>query len=116
MRNRKSKDRKFQQEQLEPRTLLAADVLISEFSASNDTVLRDDDRDYPDWIELYNVGDEAADLTGWYLTDDANLPTKWTFPSGTVAPGEFLTLFASGKDFIDGDGALHTNFNLAKQG
>ena len=59
-------------ERLEPRVLLAADVFISEFSASNDAVLRDGDREYPDWIELHNAGDQSIDLSGWFLTDSQN--------------------------------------------
>ena len=40
---------RFRVEQLERRVLLAADVYISEFSASNDLVLLDEDGDSPDW-------------------------------------------------------------------
>jgi hypothetical protein len=30
--------------------------VISEFMASNDATLRDDDGEYPDWIEINNAG------------------------------------------------------------
>jgi hypothetical protein len=45
-----------------------------------------------DWIELYNAGDQTADLTGFTMTDDD--PTHvFTFAAGTVvAPGAYLTL------------------------
>ncbi len=115
-RNRRTTRRGWYPERLEPRMLLAADVLISEFSASNDAVLRDADREYPDWIELHNAGDEAADLTGWYLSDNQENLAKWSFPSGTIPPGGFLVVFASGKDQEDADGSLHTNFQLARSG
>ena len=45
-------------------------VLISEFLASNDDGLADEDGDFEDWIELYNQGDIAINLAGWYLSDD----------------------------------------------
>ena len=115
-KHRQVNRRSFSNEQLEARILLAADVFISEFSASNAEAFRDGDREYPDWIELYNAGDEAADLTGWYLTDNQDNLTKWTFPSGTIGPGEFLTVFASGKDKEDRLDNLHTNFRLSRSG
>ncbi len=51
---------------------------------------------FPDIIELTNVGNATADLTGWGLTDDAAAPYKFTFANGTtLAPGAFLTIYAS---------------------
>ena len=32
--------------------------------------LMDEDGDYPDWIELKNIGDSPVDASGYYLTDD----------------------------------------------
>ncbi len=37
-----------------------------------------------DWIELYNAGDSARDLTGWYLSDSVDNLRKWSIPSGTI--------------------------------
>lgn len=91
-------------------------VVISEFQASNDSTLTDDDGDFEDWIELYNAGDTTVDIGGLHLTDDANEPTKWTFPSGTLIDSDsFLVVFASGKDRLDGTN-LHTNFKLGASG
>ena len=51
---------------------------------------------FPDLIELTNVGNAAADLSGWGLTDNAALPYKYTITNGTMlAPGAFLTIYAS---------------------
>jgi hypothetical protein len=36
-----------------------------------------------DWVELYNTGDEAIDLSGWVLRDD-NDDHTFTLPSGTM--------------------------------
>lgn len=35
-----------------------------------------------DWIELYNTSDQSVDLSGCFLTNDANDPGKWRFPNG----------------------------------
>jgi hypothetical protein len=103
-------------ERLEPRVVLDARVLITEVVASNDQGLKDDDKDRSDWIELYNAGDTPADLNGWHLTDDAREPTKWTFPSVTIQPQQYLVVFASGKDRANPAAPLHTNFQLSVSG
>jgi hypothetical protein len=56
-------------EQLESRCLLSAAPVITEFLASNDGVLQDEDGDFSDWIEIANRGDQAIELSGWHLTD-----------------------------------------------
>ncbi|MDF7825346.1 lamin tail domain-containing protein [Pontiellaceae bacterium B12227] len=96
-----------------------AQVVISEFMAANDKTLMDGDGNYSDWIELYNTGSNAVDLTGWYLSDDTNNLTKWTFPTESIAAGEFLVVFASGADtagYTDSLGYLHTTFKLSASG
>ncbi|MDP4642817.1 MAG: lamin tail domain-containing protein [Opitutales bacterium] len=96
-----------------------AQVVISEFMAKNDETLIDGDGNYSDWIELYNTGSTTVDLTGWYLSDDALDLTQWTFPSKSIAAGEFLIVFASGQTtagYTDGGGYLHTNFKLSGSG
>ena len=103
-------------ETLEARHLLAAQPLITEFVADNDNGLIDIDGDHSDWIELYNAGDAALDLGGWHLTDAADAPTKWVFPSVTLGLGEYLVVFASGKDRNETGSELHTNFQLDKAG
>ena len=106
-------------EPLEPRHLLAARPIISEFVADNAGSLADGDGQNSDWIEIYNAGDAAANLQGWYLTDDQDEPQKWPFPNVTLAAGEFLVVFASDQptnNYVDAGGSLHTNFALASGG
>ena len=80
--------RRLRLEPLEPRRLLAANPLITELVANNDGALLDGDGNPSDWIEVFNAGDQAADLTGWHLTDDAGNLDKWPFPSLQLHPGE----------------------------
>ena len=98
------------------RPLSAQDVVISEFMASNDLTLDDENGDSEDWIELYNQSGTAQNLSGWYLTDDAANLTKWTIPDVTLAPGELLLIFASNKDRNDPNNELHTNFKISASG
>ncbi|MEM7116200.1 MAG: lamin tail domain-containing protein [Chloroflexota bacterium] len=91
-------------------------LVINEFMASNDTTLEDPDEpgDFPDWIEIYNMGSETVDLGGMYLSDDPNDSRKYEIPAGVVVPANGFILF-----YADGQpeqGAQHTNFNLSAGG
>ena len=90
---------------------------INEFMASNDDALVLPDGSSPDWIEIHNPGTTPLALAGWHLTDDPQLPTRWTFPAGvTLAPGSFLLVYATGLNLNDPTGDLHTNFQLTQSG
>ena len=105
-------------ENLEPRALLAGDVVINEIAAAGASFV-DEDGDTPDWIELQNIGDEAVDISGWFLTDDFTDLTKWQFPDAdslTLDPGGLMFVYASNKDRRDATVALHTNFRLSSAG
>ena len=109
-RRNNAKRRNFQMEPLEPRVVLT--VVISEFQASNDTTLADEDGEFTDWIEVHNTGLEAADITGWHLTDDNTNLSQWQFPETALGPDEFLVVFASNKDRAVSGQELHANFRL----
>lgn len=103
-------------EALEPRVVLASDIAITEFQASNRSTLLDEDGQAPDWIELQNTTADAVNLDGWFLTDDPADLTKWELPAVELAGDEYLVVFASNKDRIDPAGELHTNFQLEASG
>ncbi|MGB7329028.1 MAG: lamin tail domain-containing protein, partial [Rubripirellula sp.] len=66
-------------------------------TASDDAVLSDPDEAgaFEDWIELYHPGTISVDLSGFYLTDDAEDPTQWQFPAGsTIEAGGYLIIWA----------------------
>jgi hypothetical protein len=90
--------------------------IISEFMASNDTTIADQDGDYADWLELYNPGPDPANLNGWYLTNKSTKLTKWQIPDVTLPAGGYLVVFCSEKDYADPSQPLATNFNLSASG
>jgi hypothetical protein len=90
------------------------DLIINEFVASNVLGLEDEDGGYEDWIELLNTGTDPIDLDNFSISDDLGQPNKWTFPSIVIQPGEYLIIFASGKDRIQPN--LHTNFSISSSG
>jgi hypothetical protein len=103
-------------ETLEPRLALAANFVISEFLADNSRTLVDNFGVASDWVEIHNSGDAAGSLAGYYLTDNAGVPTKWQFPNVSLAAGGYLVVFASGRDLRDPAQPLHANFALSKDG
>jgi hypothetical protein len=87
-------------------------VFLTEFMAANTKTLADRDRQYSDWIEIYNTGSTNVNLNGWHLTDDREDLKKWRFPAVLLPPNEYLIVFASGKDRRLVGSELHTNFKL----
>ncbi|MFN2180130.1 MAG: CotH kinase family protein, partial [Candidatus Promineifilaceae bacterium] len=88
-------------------------LLINEIMAANvSTVIDPDFGVFPDWIELYNPGDDAVDLSNFSLTDDIRDPVKWLVPPGTLLPAnEYLLIWADGRD-----SGLHSSFRLSRDG
>ena len=87
-------------------------LFINEFMADNDITIAGPDGNSPDWIELFNAGDEAIDLSGMYLTDDLTDPTAWQFPEDTIIKaGGYLLVWAN----RDGED-LCTSFGLNANG
>ena len=89
-------------------------LFINEFMAVNRITIAGPDETYPDWIELYNAGNETIDLSGMYLTDNLGNPTKWRFPNGvSIAAGGYLLIWA---DNSSDRSSLHTGFALNANG
>jgi hypothetical protein len=93
----------------------SARLVITEVQTSNAGEVVDWEGGCPDWIELWNPGDQPFNASGWYLTDDLNTLFKWQIPELVLSPNERILVFASGLDFCDED-ELHTNFRLSKSG
>ena len=87
------------------------DVVITELCPKNEGSLADADGEFSDWIELGNLGSESVSLKGWYLSDKTDQLYLWPLPDVTVAPGEQVLIFASGKDRTGGE--LHASFSLS---
>src|SRR5207247_4030952 len=71
-------------------------VLINEWMADNVTTLADPaDNDFEDWFEIFNPGDAAADLSGFYLGTSLTNKTQFRVPDGyTIAPHGYLLVWA----------------------
>jgi hypothetical protein len=94
----------------------AANVLISEFMATNTRTLADEDGEHSDWIEIHNSGNAPVNLLNWSLTDRAGNLRQWRFPAINLEPEGYLLVFASGKNRRDPAGELHASFRLSASG
>ncbi|WP_397444459.1 lamin tail domain-containing protein [Polaribacter sp. R77954] len=91
-------------------------VAINEILSSNVAGIQDEDANNEDWIEIYNYGTDAINLSGFGLSDDRALPYKWVFPAITINPNQYIIVFASGKDRSNAGAQLHTNFKIGAGG
>ena len=89
-------------------------ILINEYSAANYNTFADNYGEFEDWVELYNPTAAPIDINGWALTDKANNPTKWIFPSSFIIPANSVALiYCSGRDELIG-GNAHSNFKITQ--
>ena len=99
-------------------SMVDSDVIINEFLTSNNKGLTTQSGKHTDWIELYNKGESAVDIGGWYLTDSEDNLTKWKVPAGTILPPDgYLVIFcddSAESSIINGE--YFANFNLSKAG
>jgi len=109
-------------------------LFINEIMASNLSTFPDmvDFGDFSDWIEIYNDELTPVDISGFYISDDYALPTKWQFPTNTIIPAKgYYLVWADGSNDVPGKTYIrewwpnniqyttkwcHTNFKLNKGG
>jgi len=89
-------------------------LTITEIMGSNSIIL-DEDGDSSDWIEIYNGTENKINLKGYGLSDNFDSLNRWVFPECYIESGEYLPVFASGKDKANAQGALHSNFKLSER-
>ena len=89
---------------------------ISEFMAANKATLSDSFGDSSDWIEIRNGTAAPVNLAGWSLAIDRTNLTQWTFPNYLLLAGDYVVVFASGRNLSAVTNELHTNFKLPADG
>ena len=102
---------------VEPSGVPSENVVINEFMADNEASIADAAGEYDDWIELYNKGTEAIDLTGYFMSDNEGEITKWPFPDGTmIGPDEYLIIWADEDEDQVSSTELHADFKISAGG
>jgi hypothetical protein len=88
---------------------------LNEMMPSNTLTKADQFDEYPDWLEIYNAGENTISLDSIYLSDDPDNLLKWNFPHMDLLAGDFLLAFASGKDIREGMIHWHTHINMGDE-
>lgn len=57
-----------------------------------------------DWVEIANVSQENINLSEYFISDDSEQKYKAKLPQKILAPGEYIVIFAAGKDSDDLEG------------
>ena len=87
------------------------EVLITNNRLTASVQVTTDNRRLP-WIELYNRGSKAVDLSPYLLRRDGNLQQTWHIPQVTLGARQFLRIWGSGLDQTAVTGELHTGFSI----
>ena len=94
-----------------------SDVRIVELMSSSNRYAPDENGVCHDYVALSTVSGQAADLSGWYLSDTRQLPRMWRFPDGASIPaGGTLLVHCSGLNRVEDPNHLHTSFKLSSEG
>ena len=78
----------------------AQSLVFNEVMASNVGVVISPAYNFDGWVELYNPTGTDINLSGMYLSDDANNLTRWKMPSdiGTIPAKGFLVVWLGSDD------------------
>lgn len=90
-------------------------LLISEVLISNRNFLPDEKGAFSDVAELYNGSEEPILLSGYWLSDTMENRFAWRLPEQTLQPGQYITIFCDGEDYIAENGTIHASFALNRQ-
>tara|TARA_B110000503_G_scaffold85390_1_gene129942 strand:- start:7668 stop:9977 length:2310 start_codon:yes stop_codon:yes gene_type:complete len=84
-------------------------LVINEVMPLNNSFLQDEFGGHADWLELYNNGPGAINLSYHHLTNRIDWPDRWSLPNVTLDPGQHLVIYC---DDDPEEGPLHAPFHL----
>jgi len=86
-------------------------LVINEIMAGNSFSVPDQDGEYDDWVELYNGNNFSLNLNGYYLSDNENDLTRWTFPNVSIQPNDYLIIWCDTAGVSQT--GIHTTYRLS---
>ena len=90
-----------------------ADLVISEYCASNDYTVPNAEGKCCGFVSVRNISQREIRLMDYCLSDSEDNISKWRFPQEvSLAPGTSSKIICSGLDKVDSDGNIHTSFKL----
>ena len=88
-------------------------VVINECMPNNTSTSVDQDGEYNDWLELFNISETEINLEGYFLSDRRSEPTKFKFPQKSISSKDYLIIWLDKDTLQEG---LHANFKLSASG
>ena len=81
-------------------SILSVIVIINELMASNAGVAMSPATNFDSWIELYNPNEQAVNLSGMYLSNDAENLKRWQLPNdiGSIPAKGFKIVWLGSND------------------
>ena len=79
--------------------------------AGNVNAVADQNGEYDDWVELYNGNNFNLNLNGYYLSDNENDLTKWTFSNAIIPAYGYLIVWCDTAG--NSQSGLHTTYRLS---
>lgn len=86
---------------------------VSEIVANNVAGMVDEMGEHEDWVEIFNPGGSAVDLTGMFLTDNLGDHRNWMLPPVILESMEFYIVWCDGQPE---QGVNHASFSLSAGG
>lgn len=87
-----------------------AQLVINEIMQSNVDCILDDLNQFPDsWVELYNAGGEAVELSDYALGETEDSELAWRLPSGKLGSKCYRIIYCDTEASKD---RKHTDFHL----
>lgn len=87
-------------------------ITLNEVCSWNQTTIKDSERNYSDYIELYNSSAEPVSLSGWHLSDDLDELEESILPDMVVEPGGYVLFYANG----GGEDVDSLSFRISSEG
>ena len=85
-----------------------AQLVINELMQSNIDCIMDDMNEFPDsWVELYNSGNTAVNLSDYKLGKNNKEAKAWQLPSRTIGAKQYVIIYCDKEEKND-----HTDFRL----
>lgn len=85
-----------------------AQLIINEIMQSNIDCIMDDINEFPDsWVELYNSGTSAVNLSSYSIGDKNKASKAYKLPNKTIQPGAYVLVYCD-----KAETGLHTPFRL----
>jgi len=88
-------------------------LVINEIMPLNTATVTDESGDFDGWVELFNGGGGAINLTGVQLFTDSSGAPWWELPTAMIRPGEYLLVWLDGQE---AEGPLHAPLEMPRSG